>query len=69
MSHTFSSQVGTSIYRYILLKRLLAAREQIVGGISPSEASQNCGFPDYANFYRAFRAEYGVSPSALTAKH
>ena len=68
LSHTFSSQVGTSIYRYILLKRLLAAREQIVGGISPSEASQNCGFPDYANFYRAFRAEYGVSPSALTAK-
>ena len=68
LSHTFSSQVGTSIYRYILLKRLLAAREQIVDGISPSEASQNCGFPDYANFYRAFRAEYGVSPSALTAK-
>ena len=68
LSHTFSSQVGTSIYRYILLKRLLAAREQIVGGISPSEASQNCGFPDYANFYRAFKAEYGVSPGALAAK-
>ena len=68
LSHTFSSQVGTSVYRYILLKRLLAAREQITNGISPSEASQNCGFPDYANFYRAFKAEYGVSPGALAAK-
>lgn len=68
LSHTFSSQVGTSIYRYILLKRLLAAREQITDGISPSEACQNCGFQDYANFYRVFKAEYGVSPSALTAK-
>ena len=68
LSHTFSSQVGTSIYRYILLKRLLAAREQITSGLFPSEASQNCGFPDYANFYRAFRAEYGVSPGSLTVK-
>lgn len=68
LSHTFSSQVGTSIYRYILLKRLLAAREQITDGISPSEACQNCGFQDYANFYRVFKAEYGVSPKAFAAK-
>ena len=68
LSHTFSSQVGTSIYRYILLKRLLAARELITDGISPSEASQSCGFPDYANFYRAFKAEYGINPGSLTAK-
>ena len=68
LSHTFSSQVGTSIYRYILLKRLLAAREQITDGISPSEACQNCGFQDYANFYRVFKAEYGVSPKAFSAK-
>ena len=62
LSHAFSSQVGTSIYRYIILKRLLAAREQIADGTPPSEACQNCGFQDYANFYRAFRAEFGISP-------
>ena len=22
----------------------------------------NCGFGDYSNFYRAFKAEYGISP-------
>lgn len=62
LSHAFSSQVGTSIYRYIILKRLLAAREQIADGVPPSEACQSCGFQDYANFYRAFRTEFGVSP-------
>ena len=68
LSHEFSSQVGTSIYRYILLKRLLAARELIAAGTPPSEACQSCGFQDYANFYRAFKAEYGVSPKTLAQK-
>lgn len=68
LSHAFSAQVGTSIYRYILLKRLLSAREMISDGISPSEACQSCGFQDYANFYRVFKAEYGVSPKAFAAK-
>lgn len=65
LSHEFSSRVGTSIYRYIILKRLLAAREQIAEGIAPSEVCQSCGFQDYANFYRAFKAEYGMSPKAF----
>lgn len=68
LSHTFSAQVGTGIYRYIQLKRLLAARELIADGVSPSQASQSCGFPDYSNFYRAFKAEYGVSPRGFTTK-
>ena len=67
LSHEFSSRVGTSIYRYIILKRLLAARELIADGIAPSEVFQNCGFQDYANFYRAFKAEYGISPKAFAA--
>jgi len=62
LSHEFSRKVGTSVYRYVLLRRLLAAREMIAAGSSPSEASQQCGFRDYANFYRMFRAEYGITP-------
>ena len=67
LSHEFSSRVGTSIYRYIILKRLVAARELIADGIAPSEVCQSCGFQDYANFYRAFKAEYGMSPKAFAA--
>lgn len=65
LSHEFSDRVGTSVYRYIILKRLLSAREQIAGGAAPSEVYQNCGFQDYANFYRAFKSEYGISPKAF----
>lgn len=58
----FDDQMGTTVHRYILQKRLLLARQQLTAGISPSAASENCGFGDYANFYRAFRKEYGITP-------
>ena len=58
----FDAQVGTTVHRYILQKRLLIAKQLLAGGVAPSEACQHCGFGDYANFYRAFRAEYGMTP-------
>lgn len=68
LSHQFSQQVGTSIYRYILFRRLMHASELLEGGFSPGETYQQCGFGDYANFYRAFKAAYGVSPRAFSLK-
>ena len=62
LSHEFSHRVGTSIYRYVLFRRLTLARELIAGGAAPGDVYQACGFGDYANFYRAFKTEYGVSP-------
>lgn len=62
LSHQFSSGVGTSVYRYILLKRLQHAKELLSQGISPGEACRESGFQDYANFYRSFRTVYGISP-------
>ena len=58
----FDAQVGTTVHRYILQKRLLIAKQLLVGGVAPSEACIYCGFGDYANFYRAFKAEYGQTP-------
>lgn len=63
MAHTFQHAVGTSVYRYITLKRLLMAKQMLVSGASPGVVCHSCGFGDYANFYRAFKAEYGISPS------
>ncbi len=65
LSHEFSRAVGTSVYRYIMIKRLLMARQLLLGGMPPSEVYSRCGFRDYTNFYRAFKAEYGVSPREL----
>ena len=58
----FEAQVGTTVHRYILQKRLLNAKQLLAGGLAPSEVCTYCGFGDYANFYRAFRAEYGTTP-------
>ena len=62
LSHTFTATVGTSVYRYIILKRLLMAKQMLQEGHPPGTVSRGCGFPDYASFYRAFRAEYGAAP-------
>lgn len=62
LSHKFQQQVGTSIYQYILFRRLTQARELLRQGNVPGEVYQRCGFRDYSNFYRAFRHEYGVAP-------
>ena len=62
LSHLFSRSVGTGVYRYVLLKRLQNAKEQLAGGKTPGEACRESGFQDYANFYRSFRAVYGLSP-------
>ena len=58
----FDRQVGTTVHRYILQKRLLIAKQLLGSGVAPSEVCQHCGFGDYANFYRAFRTEYGITP-------
>ena len=68
LSHEFSHRVGTSVYRYVIFRRLLQARELISSGQTPGEVYQNCGFGDYANFYRAFKGEYGISPREFAAQ-
>lgn len=62
LSHTFSREVGVSIYRYILLRRLMLARQLMASGESAGQACKTCGFSDYTGFYRAFKSEYGISP-------
>lgn len=67
LSHEFSHRVGTSVYRYVIFRRLLQARELMSAGLQPGEVYQLCGFGDYANFYRAFKGEYGISPREFAA--
>lgn len=62
LSHAFSRDVGLSVYHYITLKRLLIAKQLLMSGVAPGTVAGSCGFGDYANFYRAFKAQYGISP-------
>lgn len=67
LSHEFQRQVGTSVYRYIQKKRLQIARQLLAQGYRPNQIFSQCGFRDYAGFYRAFRNEYGISPREFAA--
>lgn len=66
LSHEFTRAAGVGVYRYIMLKRLSIAKQMLMEGLSPGEVYSSCGFRDYTNFYRAFKAEYGVSPGACS---
>ena len=67
LSHAFRREVGVSVYRYIMLKRLLAAKELLLSGMSSGEVAYACGFGDYAGFWRAFKTEYGISPKEFAS--
>jgi len=62
LSHLFSNEVGTSIYRYILKKRIIYAHELLESGYEPSSACMKSGFKEYTNFLKAYKEEYGVTP-------
>ncbi len=62
LSREFQRLVGTSVHRYIVQKRLVMAKQMLSSGKPSTEVYQSCGFGDYSNFYRAFKAEYQISP-------
>lgn len=66
LSHEFNRLVGTSIYRYVIQKRLVIAKQMLADGLPPTDVYQHCGFGDYSNFYRAFKGEYGISPKEFS---
>lgn len=68
LSREFNRLVGTSVYRYIIQKRLVIAKRLLGEGVPSSEVYQHCGFGDYSNFYRAFKSEYQISPKEYVAK-
>ncbi len=59
----FKSATGSTVWDYIMTKRLLLAKSYISDGIRASEAATACGFGDYSAFYRAYIKRYGISPS------
>ena len=67
LSHAFTREVGVSVYRYIMMRRLLMARQMLSAGESAGQVCRACGFSDYTSFYRAFRSEYGISPRDCVA--
>lgn len=62
----FKEATGYTIHNYLIKKRLLLAREQILDGAAVMDACYNCGFQDYSAFSRAYKKQFGFSPRQTT---
>jgi AraC-like DNA-binding protein len=62
LSRIFKQETNISVYKFILQKRLMFARDLLTQGVFPTDVYILCGLKDYSNFYRAFRNEFGISP-------
>lgn len=67
LSRRFRRQLGTSIPEYVRHKRLTLARNLLLEGEKPLRAAIACGYKDYSSFFRAFKAQYQLSPRELVA--
>lgn len=64
INRLFRQATGTTVWKYVSAKRLVAAREKIRAGETAEEASRSCGFGDYSAFYRAYRLRFSSTPQA-----
>lgn len=63
LCRTFKQATGSSVWKYVTIKRLLAAHELISLGQAPTEIYSKCGFNDYTSFFRAYKTHYGIPPT------
>jgi AraC-like DNA-binding protein len=62
---TFTALIGVTPHQYVMRTRLREAASRLVANRDTVlDVALDCGFGDVANFHRAFRTEFGVSPRA-----
>ena len=63
LNRKFKQVTGSTVWDYVLIKRLMIARETIRNGTPATLAFKSCGFNDYSTFYRQYKQRFGVSPN------
>ena len=61
----FERITGTSVGKYIRVKRMIVAQELLQQGKKPTEVYAACGYQDYSTFYRAYLQYFGYSPKDI----
>jgi AraC-like DNA-binding protein len=67
LARHFRAVLGTSPYRYLLMRRLVAARAQMAQPRPLVEIALEAGFADQAHFTRMFTAAFGITPARYAA--
>ena len=68
LAHKFREYTGTTVHRYILMKKINTAKELLENGAQTSKVCELCGFSTYSNFYKAFTKITGSSPKKYSLK-
>jgi len=64
LSRDFRALLGTSPYRYLVLRRLDRAREMIASGNDLADTAYACCFADQSHLNRQFKRAFGLTPKA-----
>lgn len=62
LSRDFRMFYGTSPSRFLILRKLDAARQRMLSGASLADAAASTGFADQAHMTRHFTQTFGISP-------
>lgn len=62
LNRIFRQTTGSSLWNYVVCKRLQAANSLLKEGKSATAVAGECGFRDYSSFYRQYRKYFGTSP-------
>lgn len=58
----FKASTGTTVYKYLIARRISIAKGMLSEGINVNEVCNRCGYRDYSNFLKAFTKIVGISP-------
>ncbi len=69
LSHLFKKETGSTLFQYIIVKRVALAKQYLLQGKSVTEACDASGFNDYSNFIRTFKKVSGIPPGQYRNKY
>ncbi len=62
LARAFRRSFGSAPHRYLVARRVSAARSLIAGGTPLAEVAGACGFVDQSHLNRHFKAHFGMTP-------
>lgn len=63
LSHLFKTYVGTSLWNYVIFRRIYLFNSLISWNCSIEEASIQAGFHNYSNFFRLYKKHMKMTPA------